>query len=297
MDELRALRYVLAVADELSFSRAAGRLGVAQPTLSRAVRAYEDAHGIVLFDRTTRSVEITPALAAALDDIRATLDSAGRALDAARGAGTGQVRIGYVLGVANGLLPDIVRETRRRAPRLRLDLQHMSVDEQVLALRQRRIDLALLRLPADVVTARLVVEHLAEDELVLAAPSDHPLATAEDPVDPALLRGEPIAFWPRGMASSLHDSITDQWMRAHGFGLRFTERSRDTMALLALVAAGEACTLVTASTAAAVARAGVTYRRIARPPTTTVAMVHRRAPSAATSVVIEACLQVANKQP
>ena len=286
MDPVRPLRYVVAVADELSFGRAARRLGIAQPTLSRAVRAFEDAHGVVLFDRTTRTVEPTAALRAAIDHWRTAIAEADRALAAARGETGGVVRVGYVLGVANGILPDAGRAARDR--NLTLELTHLSVDEQVTALRQRRIDLALLRLPADVVTTALIVVPLHTDELVLSVPADHPLASAPEPVPGAALRDEPIVFWPRSMAVSLYDAISDQWLRRHGFPLRIVAETRDTTALLAMVAGGLGSTLVTASTAASITRSGVVHKRLADPPATTVAAVHRRAPDAATLAALAA---------
>jgi len=286
MDPVRVLRYLVAVADELSFGRAATRLGIAQPTLSRAVRAFEDEHGVVLFDRTTRSVEPTAAARAALDDWRTAIAAADRAMAAARGDSGGEVRVGYVLGVANGILPAAVRAARERG--VALDLAHLSVDEQVTALRQRRIDLALLRLPAEVVTTALVVAPLHDDELVLSVPADHPLAGAAEPVPGAALREEPMVFWPRSMAAGLHDSISDQWYRRHGFALRIVSETRDTTALLALVAGGLGSTLVTASTAASITRAGVVHKRLEGAPSTTVAAVHRRLPDAATVVALAA---------
>jgi DNA-binding transcriptional LysR family regulator len=286
MDPVRVLRYLVAVADELSFGRAATRLGIAQPTLSRAVRTFEDEHGVVLFDRTTRSVEPTTALRAAIDDWRAAIAASDRALAAARGDTGGTVRVGYVLGVANGILPAAVRAARERG--LTLDLAHLSVDEQVTALRQRRIDLALLRLPAEVVTTALVVVPLHDDELVLSVPADHPLADAAEPVAGELLREEPMVFWPRSMAAGLHDSISDQWHRRHGFPLRIVAETRDTTALLALVAGGLGSTLVTASTAASITRAGVVHKRLEGAPSTTVAAVHRRLPDAATVTALAA---------
>lgn len=205
------------------------------------------------------------------------------------------MRTGYVLGVANGILPAAVRAARRRG--VRLDLTHLSVDEQVVALRQRRIDLALLRLPAEVVTTSLVVVPLHDDELVLSVPADHALASAPEPVPGAALRDEPIVFWPRAMAAALHDTISDQWHRRHGFPLRIVAETRDTTALLALVAGGIGSTLVTASTATSLARAGVVHKRLEGAPTTTVAAVHRRLPETATLQALAAFRAAAADHP
>jgi DNA-binding transcriptional LysR family regulator len=194
--------------------------------------------------------------------------------------------VGYVLGVANGVLPAAVRAARARG--VTVALAHLSVDEQVTALRQRRIDLALLRLPAEVVTTALVVVPLHDDELVLSVPADHPLAAAPEPIPGAALRDEPMVFWPRSMAVGLHDSISDQWHRRHAFAWRIVAETRDTTALLALVAGGLGSTLVTASTAASITRAGVVHKRLEGAPSTTVAAVHRRTPDATTQVALAA---------
>src|SRR5690606_36464867 len=104
----------------------------------------------------------------------------------------------------------------------------------------------------------------------------------------AALRDEPIVFWPRSMAVSLYDAISDQWLRRHGFPLRIVADTRDTTALLAMVAGGVGSTLVTASTAASITRSGVVHKRLADPPATTVAAVHLRTPDAATLAALAA---------
>jgi DNA-binding transcriptional LysR family regulator len=97
-----------------------------------------------------------------------------------------------------------------------------------------------------------------------------------------------MVFWPRSMAAGLHDSISDQWYRRHGFALRIVAETRDTTALLALVAGGVGSTLVTASTAASITRTGVVHKRLEGAPSTTVAAVHRRLPDAATATALAA---------
>lgn len=347
MDKLRALRYVVAVAEDLSFTRAARRLGVAQPTLSRAVRAFEDAHQVVLFDRSTRAVALTDAGRALVEQAVGAIEQADRAVTAAKwvAAGVrGRVRVGFVTGAANALLPAIARELRATRPGVELDLVHSSVDEQLVALRQRRIDVGLLRLPSDVLSGdlpgdavfgdaaasavggggggpfaagppaqRLVVDALIPDHLVAAVPAVGPLATgadarvsssqpepllwearhgeprAREPLAWEALRDQPFVFWPRAMAPSLHDAIMQHLRQAGGLTPRVVLHTRDTLALLALVAADVGVTLVTAGTASAIQREGVAYRRLIDPPQVTIAVVTRPRSSPAIQAVLGAC--------
>jgi DNA-binding transcriptional LysR family regulator len=293
MDELRALRYVVAVAEDLSFSGAAKRLGVAQPTLSRAVRTFEDEHGIVLFDRSTRSVALTHAGRALVDRAASAIEQADQAITAARrvAAGVeGRVRLGFVTGAANALLPDIARELRLHRPGIELDLQHLSVDDQITALHQRRLDVGLLRLPSNATTSRrLVIDTLIPDHLVAAVPATSPLARGDQPLPWTALRDQSFVFWPRAMAPSLHDQILQHLHTAGAFTPRIVLETRDTLALLALVAADIGVTLVTAGTARALRRAGVIYRDLADPPHATIAVAHRPDASPATRALLDAC--------
>lgn len=296
MDDLKALRYVVGVAEDLSFSRAARRLGVAQPTLSRAVRAFEDQHGIVLFDRSTRVVSLTAAGHALVDQATLAIDQADRAVAAARriAAGAeGRVRLGFVIGAANALLPEIIRHLRVQRPGVELDLQHLSVEEQIVALRQRRLDVGLLRLPSDVTTGRLVLDTLIPDHLVAAVPAGNALAARHEPLPWVALRDHPFVFWPRAMAPSLYDQIFQHVRTTGGFTPHVVQETRDTLALLALVAAEVGLTLVTTGTARALRRTGVTYRPLAEPPEVTVAVAHRPDPTPATQAVLDACQSAA----
>jgi len=291
MDELRALRYFIAVAEDLNFTRAADRLGVAQPTLSRAIRALEDAQGVVLFERTSHRVELTEAGRVLADEARALLDHADRALAATRAAGIGlhaRVRLGFVIGAANGLLGAIVRELAAHAPGVELELQHLSVTDQIHALQQRRLDVGLLRLPSDIDPSALLVETLRTDQLVAAVP-----ASADLPRGPTLaltaLRDQPFVFWPRAMAPSLYDAIALQLRDLAGLTPRIVAESRDTLTLLAYVAAGVGVTLITGDTAAVVNRVGVRLQTLQPAPTINVAIAHRPHPTPATQALIDAC--------
>jgi DNA-binding transcriptional LysR family regulator len=137
--ELRHLRYFVAVAEELHFGRAAARLHVAQPPLSRQIRDLEEELGATLFDRTRRAVALTVAGTAFLEDVRRVFESVERATAAARRAHRGEsgiLRIGYVGAVAYSGLPEIVRAHRACFPGVEIRMQEMSPARQVEALRR-----------------------------------------------------------------------------------------------------------------------------------------------------------------
>src|SRR5262245_19066332 len=120
--DLRHVRYFVAVAEELHFSRAATRVHVAQPALSRQIRALEDELGVRLFERDRRRVALTTAGAAFLDEARFLLERVERAVEVARRADRGELgslRIGYVPAVVSTGLPELARASRKGLPRVR----------------------------------------------------------------------------------------------------------------------------------------------------------------------------------
>ena len=289
MDRLRALGFVVAVAEERHFSRAAARLDVAQPTLSRTVRAVEAEHGVVLFDRTSRAVALTPAGEAFVAQARIALDAAGRAGEAARRAAQGRggrVRIGFVVGAANAILPAVARELRLRSPELELDAIHLSVVDQLEALRAGRLDVALVRQPADL-SAGLRTGAVLADRLVAAVPDTDPPAPPGDPWH--AVRSRPFVFWPRAMAPSVYDTVMQCCQEAGGFTPQVVVESTDLLARLALVAAGLGVSLVTAGTRSALTRDGVRFHDLPGAPEAPIVVVHRPRPSPAALAVIQAC--------
>ncbi|MFI6937070.1 LysR family transcriptional regulator [Streptomyces sp. NPDC050287] len=149
--EVRQLRYFMTVAEELHFGRAAERLGMAQPPLSRAIRDLERQLGVQLLERTTRQVTLTPAGQTLLRDARIALDAVVAAAERASNAGkaTPVLRVALKADYDGGLLPGILAAYRTQEAALPVDLVLGGRGEQVPALRQGRADVALLPRPFD----------------------------------------------------------------------------------------------------------------------------------------------------
>ncbi|MGA5193110.1 LysR family transcriptional regulator [Streptomyces exfoliatus] len=173
----RKLRYFVAVAEELHFSRAAARLFVTQQSLSKQIRELEDDVGVELLHRTTRSVELTQAGEALLTAAREALSVIEAGVEAARIAGRGEagtLKLGFLVGAALELTAPILSEFGRRHPGIRLELREYGFADPSGGLADGWADVALVRLPlsaADVESDPLFVE-----PLVAALPAGHRLA-------------------------------------------------------------------------------------------------------------------------
>ena len=178
--ELRQLRYFVALADELNFTRAAGRLHIVQPALSQQIRDLEEELGVVLFHRSKRLVEITEAGRIFLPEARKTLEQARHAAEQTRraGAGTiGRLEIGYSSGsVLSGVLGSILRRYRKAFPEVELNMRQVFPATQIDLLMRREIDIFFgmsnaINLPRD-----CQVVPLARYPLRLVMSVEHPLA-------------------------------------------------------------------------------------------------------------------------
>ena len=171
--DLRKLRYFVAVAEELHFGRAAERLYIAQPVLSRQIRALEEELGAKLFVRTKRSTELTPAGRQLLDDAKPLLASADavrrRVAQAARGPKT--FTVGFMPGIT---VTPAVRAFTAAHPDLEVEVIRTTWDDQVDVLHDGRADVSIVRLPID--QAGLSLRPLFEEPRVAMLPADHRLA-------------------------------------------------------------------------------------------------------------------------
>ncbi|MGW5364522.1 LysR family transcriptional regulator [Actinopolymorpha pittospori] len=174
--DLRKLRYFLAVAEELSFIRAADRLHIAQPVLTRQIKVLERELGVELFVRSTRGTALTPAGAAFVDDAGAVLRSATAAQRRVRQAARGGFRL--TIGFMPGIRPtETVRALRERFPELHVDVVRTSWDDQVEMVLDGRIDASFVRFP--IKRRGLTVIPLYAEPRVVVLPVSHPLAERE----------------------------------------------------------------------------------------------------------------------
>ncbi|MCZ7436547.1 LysR family transcriptional regulator [Micromonospora sp. WMMC241] len=201
--ETRELRYFVAVAEELHFGRAARRLGIAQPPLSRAIRQLERRLGATLLERDSRSVTLTAAGAVLLREGRAALDSVAAAeRRTRRAASAGGGEPGLVLatkaGASSELLPKLLDAYAAEPDAVAVEVLLCGIGEQERLLRDGRADVALLHLPFDS-TAGLDTEELVTEQQVVVLPAGHPLAarTHLRRADVESLPDLPLPRWPR----------------------------------------------------------------------------------------------------
>jgi DNA-binding transcriptional LysR family regulator len=273
--ELRHLRYFVAVAEELHFSRAAARLHIAQPPLSQQIRGLERDLGVALFSRTRRRVDLTPAGRALLEEARRILAQADRAARIARRAGAGaigQLALAFVPSADLDLLPRVLRLWRGRFPDVELDLQVLLPVAQMEALAAGRIQVGLLRLPV-VADRAVVVEPIQSEPLVAVLPRRHRLARRPR-VRLADLAGDTIMMFPRHVAPGYYDVMISAFRDAGFTPSVFHPGTMQTN--LALVSAGLGASLLPSSIRN-LRRAGVVYRPLMPPvPRVELAVAYRR---------------------
>jgi DNA-binding transcriptional LysR family regulator len=214
--DLRQLRYFVAVAEELHFSRASVRLNLAQSALSAQIRALEQEIGGPLLVRSTRKVELTPAGAALLDDAREVLAAveaaARRARSLARGE-SGAIVIGSLGPAPGGVLAPILARFGSLHPRVRIEMRSLDFTELVVGVRERRADVAFLYLPLD--EPDLEITPLLSEQRVVVLPAVHPLADRPS-LRPADLDGEVFVRQP----PPVPDDWCDFWMLVDELGHR-----------------------------------------------------------------------------
>lgn len=210
--ELRHVRYFLAVAEYLNFSKAAQQLHIAQPPLSRQIRQLEDQLGVELFVRNKRHVQLTRAGQVFLDEARKLIVQAGHATEAARHAQKGEsgiVKIGIASGLG-GVVGRIVAEHCRRFPAINIECKDVFSTYQNEILRKGEIDVGFLRPPVDQVN--LNCELLMEEEFVVVLPRSHRLAKRKF-VRLKDVSDEPLIIFDRNFSCGLYDKVLGLYSR------------------------------------------------------------------------------------
>jgi DNA-binding transcriptional LysR family regulator len=234
--ELRHLRYFLTIAEERHFGRAAQRLHMTQPPLSRQIQELEEELGFALFDRARRRVELTPAGAVFLDHVRRVFDALDLAVHRARRASVGElgrIVVGYISSLAYSGITELIRAFHERFPLVELNLREMSPQAQLEALKEGQIDVGLVRGSVD--DASLAAECVRREPLVVALPAGHELAQHKR-VALEMLAREPFIIFPRQRGPAFFDQIM-ALCRAAGFSPRIAQEAPQ-LDILSLVAAG-----------------------------------------------------------
>ncbi|MGG5817589.1 LysR family transcriptional regulator [Falsiroseomonas sp. HW251] len=266
--ELWQARYALAVAETLSFRRAAELLGISQPPLSRAIAALEAELGVALFTRGPRGVAVTPAGETFRREATVLVAQGARTVAAVRSTGPAPVslRIGFEGSSAHAVLPRALLRLRARHPDASITLREMSTTAQVRALKAEEIDVGLVVAPLK--DPALLLSEVWREPLVLATSTDHPLARGELAAVNALATERfVIATQHEGCGLQL---AIDALCRAAGFVPKRALETSDTMMLLDLVAAGVGVAILPWAVAS---RAGDCIATLPLRPAATVALV------------------------
>jgi DNA-binding transcriptional LysR family regulator len=222
--DLRQMRYVVEVAREKSFSRAASNLHVAQQAVSQQIKVIEDALGVQLFARTNRGVEVTVAGEAFVQEARRTLNAAERvgkrAQAAARGE-VGTVRLGYTQATVYETLPAVVDAVAAEHPDLKVRPREVFAEDIERLLGDERVDVALA--PHVGRRSGLEQHHVRVEPFVVAVAENHPLAT-EQTIPLAALAEETIELWPETMSPGYYDAVIAACRQA-GFEPRRDEQA------------------------------------------------------------------------
>jgi DNA-binding transcriptional LysR family regulator len=261
--ELRHLRYFIAVADELNFSRAAERLGIAQPPLSQQIQALEAELDVQLFDRKKRPIQLTEAGRAFLEEAHSTLANLEQAIRKTQRIHQGELdhlTVGFTSSMANGVLPNILRTFRQHHPDTNLILREASSDSQIQGVLDHQTDIIFAYRTLALIEAKdLEVKSLSEETLVAVLPQHHPLATRST-ISLIDLANEEFVMPLRPVVFGLSDQIYALCAQA-GFVPKVAQEAIFMVTILGLVA-GEMGISILPSSVQNLRREGVTYRPI-----------------------------------
>lgn len=238
--ELRHIRYFVVLAEELNFSRAAEKLHISQPPLSRQIQELEEEIGTRLFTRTNRQVELTHAGKLFLNKAYQILDQVEQACISTRLSSTGRegdFRIGFSSTVQD-LIPSL-QKYREQFPKVGIILHQMASNEQIEALNEKKIDVGLVTIPVN--HTKIEVIPFKKVEFMVALPEKHPLA-----IKPSVyirdLADETFIITPKSAGPLYYDMFMNAFENAN-FTPNITIQANNLQIVMALVAGGMGITL------------------------------------------------------
>jgi len=241
--ELRHLRYFVAVAEERNFTRAAERLHIAQPPLSRQMQQLEETLGVELIEKGSRPLRLTEAGQFFLAHAKPLLDQVRDLKTMTQRVGKLErtLSAGFVASTLYGLLPDIIRRYRERHPEVEVTLHEMTTVEQLKALKEGRIDVGFGRLTSEDPSIRRIL--LREEPMVAALFPGHRLADREGTLRLMDLVHEPLLVYPKAPRPSFADQVLAAFSQANLAPDHVTE-VRELQIAMGLVAAGQGVSIV-----------------------------------------------------
>ena len=258
--ELRQLKYFVVVAEELHFGRAAQRLHLSQPALSKQIRALENNLGVLLLERTKHWVKLTPAGQKLLETAHRILQETEQGIKLVQQIGKGEIghlKIGFTTPALYSVVPEVLGFYRARFPSVELILTGMGTEEQVEALCTHQIDLGFLSPP--VREKSLALHTVFEGTYLVALPASHPLANQKQ-ISLSSLIDEPIIFYPRSKGPVFYAQFLELCQQA-GFTPNIVQEVEMTHTRLGMVAANLGIAFI-ASSLQNLTVTGVVYRTL-----------------------------------
>jgi len=248
--ELRHLRYFVAVAEAENISRAALKLHVSQPGISRQIRDLEDEIGFQLFERSAKSIKLTNAGKSFLAEARAVLQRAEDAVKTARAIATGELgelHVGYAPSPTSRILPPTLRAFQLESPNVRVKLHDFSTEEMIAGLRGGKLQIAFLVRPISGMLRGVNFEEILRDRICLAVALKHPLARRRT-VSLADVVREPMVIYSRAEYPEAHEELTEMFANSKNKP-RIAEEHDGVASLIAGVESGTGVALVPESIA------------------------------------------------
>lgn len=274
--QIRHVRCFIAVAQEKNFARAAKRLNVSQPALSQTIIQFEESLGFPIFERTTRSVALTPAGQSVLENALSfsqSVDQFYGELRALQSSMRNELHVGFMIGTAVQFIPAIVREFERARPDASLCLKEFDFSDPSAGLRDGTVDCGIIRPPIGM--DDLSILEIAREKCVACFPSGHRLGERESVFLSDIL-GEPI------IAASTPGIWRDYWIAAKyrmGTPAKVALEASTVESELQAVASGKGISITAESTAKFYSRPGVVFKIIADMPDCVMAIAHRPDPN------------------